>query len=145
MAGGPPASRPAPPSGSPPPTRALTAGGEAVDLVAIADEVCTRYQEEFPDERQRYGPAGDAWCRHDNQYLLAWAIQDARDGTVDLAEQACWLASVLRARGFPVTRLARDLDLAADLAPPRIPDAALARKVGDCLRAAAAAVRAFTA
>jgi hypothetical protein len=136
--------RPAPPSGSPPPTHALTAGGEAVDLVAIAAEICVRYRAQFPDERRRYGPAGDAWCRHDNQYLLAWAIQDVRDGTVDLVEQACWLASVLHARDFPVDRLAWDLELAAELAPQHLPDAALARGVGERLRAAAVAVRAFT-
>lgn len=120
----------------------LTAGGQVVDLVPIAEEICARYRAEYPDERQRYGPAGDAWCRHDNQYLLAWAIQDAVDGTVDVVEQTRWLASVLHARDYPIARLAWDLDLAADLAPPHLPDPALARRVGERLRAAAAAVRA---
>jgi len=37
-----------------------------VDLVARAEEACVAYDAEFPDERQRYGPAEMEWCRHDN-------------------------------------------------------------------------------
>ena len=106
--------RTAPPAGAAPPERATTPAGE-VDLAALADEVCRRYDLEFPDERQRYGPAGQAWCRHDNQHLLNWAIADVHHGLVDLLEQAGWLARVLAARDFPLERLARDLEICADV------------------------------
>jgi len=134
-------SRPAPPTGAEPPGEMLTAEGAVIDLVPLAGEICRRYHGEFPDEDERYGPAGRAWCLHDNRYLLAWAIQEARDGTVDLVEQALWLADVLAARGFPVTRLARDLDIAAEVAALGIEHEALARAVPLRLAAAAAAVR----
>ena len=49
---------------------------------------------------------------HDNQHLLNWAALDVA-GAVVLDEQVAWLARVLGARGFPVDRLARDLELAA--------------------------------
>ena len=45
-----------------------------------------RYRAEFPDEEERYGDAGNAWCVHDNQHILNWAYQDA-PGFVDLDEQ----------------------------------------------------------
>lgn len=122
-------SRPSPPSGAEPPKQARTASGGAVDLLPLAEEICHRYRLEFPDERERYGAAGEAWCLHDNQYLLAWAIQDARDQTVVLGEQVAWLARVLDARGFPVLRLARDLEIAAAVVAQSIPDGALAADV----------------
>jgi hypothetical protein len=76
--------------------------------------ICDRYREEFPDEAERYGDAGTAWCRHDNQWLLCWAVNDVL-GATDLCEQARWLAKVLEARGFPAERLARDFEIAADV------------------------------
>ena len=111
-----PRSRPrlAPPSGSAAPIEAATPDGGPIDLRELAKEVCRRYREEFPDEQQRYGDAGQAWCLHDNQYLLHWALLDAR-GTTDLAAQVSWLARVLAARDFPLDRLARDLELCADV------------------------------
>lgn len=134
-------SRPEPPSGASAPLEMRTADGEVIDLVAMAREVCGRYRGEFPDEEERYGPAGEAWCLHDNQYLLAWAIQEARDGTVDLIEQVLWLADVLGARGFPLARLARDLEIASEVAGAAITVAELARAVELRLSAAATAVR----
>lgn len=109
-------SRPDPPSGTVPPSEALLSDGAPIDLRTLATEVCRRYRAEFPDEEQRYGPAGVKWCLHDNQYLLAWAIQDARDGTLLLTEQVEWLCSILANRDFPVERLARDLEIAAEVA-----------------------------
>jgi hypothetical protein len=94
-------SRPMPPSGANAPLQTRTAAGDAIDLVALAQDVCRRYSSEFPDEQERYGAAGHAWCLHDNQYLLAWAIQDARDHTVELAEQVAWLADVLDSTRLP--------------------------------------------
>lgn len=133
-------SRPMPPSGANPPAQAQTARGTTIELVPLARDICRRYRTEFPDEEERYGAAGDAWCVHDNQYLLAWAIQDARDGTVVLDEQAVWLATVLHARGFPVARLIRDLDLAADVASAGIDGEAFSGEVAHRLATAALAV-----
>jgi hypothetical protein len=105
----------APPSGAAPPAQAVVSDGKVVDLHELALQVCARYDAEFPDEAERYGPAGFDWCLHDNQYLLAWAIQDARDATVALSDQALWLADVLAARGYPIARLARDLEIATEI------------------------------
>jgi hypothetical protein len=88
------------------------ADGTAIDLEPLAREICGRYREEFPDERDRYGDAGDAWCRHDNRHLLNWAALSL-SGFVDFEEKVGWLAQVLEARGFPLARLARNLELAA--------------------------------
>jgi hypothetical protein len=111
--------RPAPPSGQPPPASAELADGTALDLDALAREVCDRYRAEFPDEKGRYGEAGMQWCRHDNQHLLNWAVLDTRDYVV-LDEQVAWLAKVLEAREFPLDRLARDLDIAAAVVGERV-------------------------
>ncbi|HEV3000697.1 MAG TPA: hypothetical protein VGW75_08155 [Solirubrobacteraceae bacterium] len=103
----------APPS-SPAPIDVLAPDGELVDVRELAREVCRRYREEFPDERERYGDAGVAWCVHDNQHLLSWALLDVR-GATRLEDQVAWLARVLGARDFPLDRLARDLELCADV------------------------------
>lgn len=86
--------------------------GPSLDLIALATEICRRYREEFPDERGRYGDAGLQWCVHDNQHLLNWAVE-ATNGHLDVNFEVSWLASVLEARGFPIERLARDLELGA--------------------------------
>ncbi len=133
-------SRPMPPSGANPPVRAQTAAGVPIELLPLAQDICRRYRAEFPDEEDRYGPAGQAWCVHDNQYLLAWAIQDARDGTVELGEQAAWLADILDSRGFPVARLARNLKIAAAVVVEGIGERSFADDVASRLVAVAAAV-----
>ena len=102
------------PSGHPPPLVARLYDGEDLDLRELAKEICSRYRAEFPDEQERYGDAGVEWCLHDNQYLLHWALLDAQ-GTTSLQEQVAWLARVLGARDFPLDRLARDLELCADV------------------------------
>ena len=102
------------PSGAAAPLEVTAPSGETVDLRDLAKEVCRRYRAEFPDEEERYGDAGQAWCLHDNQYLLHWALLDAR-GTTSLDEQVAWLARVLETRDFPLDRLARDLELCADV------------------------------
>jgi hypothetical protein len=116
----------APPGGTPPPTRAETPSG-TVDLHARAGDACERYASEFPDERERYGDVGQAWCVHDNQHVFAWAIADVHGGHVDLLEQVGWLARVLEARDFPLERLARSLELCAEVAADRIDDAVAGR------------------
>ena len=111
-----PRSRPrlAAPSGSAAPIDVVAPDGSPVDVRSLAKQVCARYRAEFPDEEERYGDAGQAWCVHDNQYLLHWAILDAR-GTTSMDEQVAWLARVLAARDFPLERLRRDLELAAEV------------------------------
>ena len=133
-------SHPEPPSGAPPPAHAFTSDGTPITLLPLAREICARYRQEFPDEEERYGPAGMEWCLHDNQYLLAWAIQDVRDSTVVLSDQVTWLAGVLKARDFPIARLARNLEIAGEVlrTSPVLGD--LAEAVSENLAASAATV-----
>lgn len=104
-----------PPSGQPPPAEArLRDAPGALDLAALAREICRRYRAEYPDEQERYRDAGHAWCVHDNQHLLNWATGSV-NGYVDLEREVGWLARVLEARDFPLDRLARNLDIGADV------------------------------
>ena len=103
-----------PPSGYPPPVSAQLPDGETLDLRAVAQEICRRYRAEFPDERERYGDAGVAWCLHDNQHILNWAVNEW-NGYGGFEAQLALLAGVLEARDFPLERLARDLEIAADV------------------------------
>ena len=120
------------PSGAAPPEEA---GG--LDLRAMAERVTDRYGIEFPDEDERYDPAvWRAWCRHDTQYLLQWAVLDVEQ-TTSLDTQVAWLAGILETRGFPLDRLARTLELAGDEA-----DAEQRTDVGDRLRESAQELRA---
>jgi hypothetical protein len=112
--------------------------GETIRLVGVAEEVADRFLAEFPDELDRHGKRGHEWCIHDNHYLLAWAAADA-EGEPTLAAQAEWLAGVLDARGYPLARLARDLEIAADVVRERYPSAGSA--LAGPLLAAAGAVR----
>jgi hypothetical protein len=102
-----------PPSGGDDaPQHALLGKGNTLDLVALAGEICRRYRLEYPDKQQRYGDAGIAWCVHDNQYLLDWAVRSVTE-YFDMDERVAWLASVLESRDFPTERLARNLDIGA--------------------------------
>lgn len=60
-----------------------------------------------------------AWCRHDNQHILNWAALAVR-GWVDLDKELSWLARVLKARDFPLERLARDLEIASEVVSERL-------------------------
>jgi len=102
-----------PPSGTAAPT-VVDLGNDQLDLVVLAHEVCRRYHDHYTDESERYGPAGMDWCRHDNQWLLSWAVGDVL-GVTDIDEQASWLARVLHGRDFPIDRLVYNLRLAADV------------------------------
>jgi hypothetical protein len=127
----------APPSGWPPPIEAKAPGGRTIDLLALAREVCRRYRAEYADEQRRYGDVGVAWCVHDNQHILNWAILAAYEG-LDLRTQVSWLARILEARDFPLDRLARDLELAADVTRGGVVDG---DEIGERLAAEAAFVR----
>ncbi|GAB3665692.1 hypothetical protein GCM10027596_32090 [Nocardioides korecus] len=109
-----------PPTGLNPPTTAPGPDGTTLDLVLLAEQVCTLYYTEYADEDERYGEAGRAWCRHDNQHLLSWAAESV-EGFVDLHREVTWLAGVLEAREFPVDRLARNLELGAEVVRLRVP------------------------
>jgi hypothetical protein len=112
-------------------------GGEPLDLEALARTVCARYYEEFDDEDESYGEAGRQWCVHDNQHLLNWAALEVQ-GVAQLSAQVEWLARVLEARGFPVDRLARDLELAAEVVGEQV---AAGEEMAARLREAGAMVR----
>ena len=104
--------QPAPPSSDAPGTARLR--GAEIDLVGPAREICRRYRLEFPDEEGRYGEAGTAWCVHDNQHILSWAVMAVEFG-LRVERQLEWLAGVLGSRGFPLERLVRDLEIAAEV------------------------------
>jgi hypothetical protein len=108
-------SRPAPPSGVTAPQAFEMADGTRIDLGPLARELCESYYMLYPDDLERYGSAGRAWCDHDSRYLLAWALEDARAGTVDCVAQVQWLGRVLSARAFPLERLARHVELTAEV------------------------------
>ena len=105
------------PSGGAAPEVAQLPGGRRLELPAVAREIARRHRVEFPDEEERYGDRGLEWCAYDNQWILAWAAAEAA-GFEDLGKQIQWLTGILDARGYPVERLARDLEIAADVVPP---------------------------
>lgn len=103
-----------PPSGRPPPTTVSLPDSAELDLLALSQEICRRYLAEFPDEVGRYGEPGTAWCVHDNQHILNWAALSL-GWFVDLEKEIAWLARVLEARDFPLKRLSRDIEIAAEV------------------------------
>ena len=109
-----------PPSGYPPPATAALAEGETLDLRRLAEEIAGRYLAEFPDERRHHGDVAVAWCVHDNQHILNWAVNEWK-GYGGLERQLAWLGGVLEARHVPVDRLARDLDIAAAVLEGELP------------------------
>jgi hypothetical protein len=115
--------------------------GPPVDLVPLATEICQRYMTEFTDEQPRHGPAGRVWCIHDNQHLLNWAVNAANEDG-DMRDDVAWLASVLENRGFPMERLVRNLDIAAEAVFTTIPNSQ-GKSVADVLMDAAEYVRTY--
>jgi hypothetical protein len=110
-----------------------------LDLRRLAQEICRRYRQEFPDEQERYGDAGQEWCVHDNQHLLSWAAGEV-NGHLELVTQVAWLAKVLEARGFPLDRLARNLDIGAEVARTHV-DEGVGGRLAEVLARAAEHVR----
>jgi hypothetical protein len=80
----------------------------------VAREICTRYYAQYPDEHDRYGARGAAWCVHDNQHIVHWAALDLAQFT-DLDGQLAWLGRVLHARDFPMDRFVRNLEIASEV------------------------------
>ena len=131
-------SRPAvPPSGFPPPGSA-TLGGHRIALGPLAEEIADRYFAEFPEDFERYGNAARAWEVHDTCHCLHWAILDA-EGYASLEKEVSWLSDVLGARGFPLEKLARNLELAAAVVEERVSESGAL--VAGRLHAAATSVR----
>lgn len=126
------------PTGGQPPPRAARVENMQLDLEGLAADICDRYHAEFTDEEARFGDAGRDWCRHDNQWLLSWAVNDIL-GLDELDRQALWLANVLASRDFPVDRLVRNIQIAAEVATARVP-APVGTQLATRLTSAAVAV-----
>ena len=113
------------PSGSPPPT-AVTLGERKIELAPLLEAIADRYFAEFPGDLERYGTAARDWELHDTAHCINWAALDVR-GFASLDRNIHWLASVLRARDFPVEQLARNLEIAAEVCDEQLSDAVAAR------------------
>ncbi len=104
------------PGGMPPPAVAELADGTTVDLLALAELVTERHLARHAEDTARYGDdLARAWCTHDNQHVLQWAVQDA-----DLDGQLAWLAGLLDARGYPVANLIDNVATAAEVCEAEI-------------------------
>jgi hypothetical protein len=103
------------PGGATPPQSFEFPSGTQIDLGPLAQDVCDLYYDVYPDDLERYGSVGQAWCDHDSRYLIAWALEDARADAIDCVAQVRWLARVIAGCGFPVDRLGRHVALTAAL------------------------------
>ncbi len=112
------AKRLSPPTGAAPPETATAPGGGEVALDPLAREVARRHADEFPDEGAEYGAAWEEWCIHDMKHVLAWALFE-QTGLMDFERNIRWLVRVLGARDYPLERLARSLEMAADTVSSR--------------------------
>ena len=130
----------APPSGQGPPDEVRLRDGTAIGVAGPAAIASDRHLARHPEELARYGPHTRAWCRHDLQWVLSWAVQEADGQPVELLAQIDWLARVLGARGYPLASLADALDELAGVAVESRLDGAAHR-----LRAGAERVRQATA
>lgn len=99
-----------------PPVAAELPDGTSVALVPLAQEICTRHLERHPEDAERYGyELAFDWCVHDQQHVLAWAVEDR-----DLAGQIRWLAGVLDARGYPIPNLVDSILQGAEILSLRL-------------------------
>jgi hypothetical protein len=83
-----------------PPSSATLPDGSQVDLYALAVKVTEIHLERHPEDAERYGHLAWAWCVHDTQHLMSWAV-----GDLQFARQLRWLAGILDARGYPLGNL----------------------------------------
>jgi hypothetical protein len=114
----------APPTGQAPPAEALLRDGTLVPLAATAAAAAERHLTQHPEEIDHHGPHTAAWCRHDLQWVLSWAVQAADGQPIEFAAQLDWLARILAARDYPIASLADALDELAAAAEPSLPGAA---------------------
>jgi len=122
----------APPGGMAPPASAQLPDGTMLDLGALAAEIADAHLERHPEDVERYGrELAHAWCTHDTQHLLAWAV-----GGFDVDGQVSWLANVLTSRGYPLANLIETLERCAQAL-----DGVLATEAAQELRDAAAHVQ----
>lgn len=128
-----------PVGGTQPPDAVALPDGERLFLAPLAHEVTRRFLAEFPEDLERYGDAAYDWGVHDTQWLLAWAATATEVGTEYLVEKATWLGRVLEAREYPLGRLVRDLELAAEAV--RAAPGAAREQMAAALDAAADALR----
>jgi hypothetical protein len=120
----------APPSGQLPPVEAHLRDGTTVSLAGLAAEASERHLARHPEEIARHGPYTADWCRHDLQWVLAWAVQDADGQPLDLLDQLDWLARILVARDYPAASLADALDELAAVVAPTLGGAAARLRLG---------------
>jgi methanogenic corrinoid protein MtbC1 len=122
----------------PEPPSSARVDGTTIDLEPLAREICHRYGVEHPDEQACQGEAGPARYVRDTPYLLAWAAADRRLRRGQLVGNVSWLARVWAAERLPIERLARNLQIAADVvAGAEFPEA---RALAEDLRDAAESV-----
>ena len=120
----------APPSGHMPPTEVRLRAGTTVAIAGLAAEATERHLARHPGEVARFGQYTAEWCRHDLQWVLSWAVQDADGQPVDLLEQLDWLARVLTARDYPAASLADALDELAAVSESALPAAGTLLRAG---------------
>ena len=109
--------------------------GSAVELRPPRSSRRTVISPSTPSSSSATAPHTRAWCVHDLQWLLLWAVQDADGQGVDFAAQLDWLVRVLDARDYPLASLADALDTLAGAA-------GAVAGAADRLRAGAVRVRA---
>ena len=119
-----------------PPATVMTATGETVELVPLAEEVTRRHLARHQEDVTRYGhELAWEWCVHDMQHVLAWAIADQ-----EFRGQLAWLARLLDARDYPVNNVFDCVVTAAEVVgqelPPEVGPAVAARmrQAADALR-----------
>lgn len=135
MSGEPPDAqrRPGRPGGMAPPAIAELPDGTVIELQPLAEQICELHLRLHPEDVARYGrELAREWCVHDNQHMLAWAIEDR-----DLRGQVAWLAGVLDARGYPVANLVDNVLQAAHILDLQLP-AAVAEPIARRMREAVA-------
>lgn len=88
--------------------------GERVNLGPLAADLCDLFLEAHPDLLTGH-PEAQRRYEHEQEgrYILAWALEDASTGNLNLLEQVAWLGRVRTGRGHPGAQLAGLVRLAA--------------------------------